>query len=198
MERIVYFQDKALSFSSKAIPEGFFPWPFDARETGVRAKVINFLETHNKVCLLADDPEAAFEHFAAEFSWVEAAGGLVEAEHGAGVLMIYRNGRWDLPKGHVEAGEAIEVAAQREVEEETGVAAKLQEHLCETLHAYYSPFTERWELKQTHWFRMTADVAPLTPQTEEGIEAVAWVAEEELAAHLAASYPTIRAVFAAR
>ena len=136
MERIVYFQDKALCFSSKAIPEGFFPWPFDARETGVRAKVINFLETHNKVCLLADDPEAAFEHFAAEFSWVEAAGGLVEAEHGAGVLMIYRNGRWDLPKGKVEQGETHAEALMRECREELDIAVAVGEPFMDVTHRY--------------------------------------------------------------
>jgi 8-oxo-dGTP pyrophosphatase MutT (NUDIX family) len=37
------------------------------------------------------------------------------------VLFIFRNGKWDLPKGGIEKGEEIEDTAMREVEEETGV-----------------------------------------------------------------------------
>ena len=52
--------------------------------------------------------------------WVRAAGGIVTDEAGR-MLLIRRNGRWDLPKGKVEAGETLLQAALREVEEETGV-----------------------------------------------------------------------------
>ena len=37
------------------------------------------------------------------------------------ILLIYRNGVWDLPKGKIEFGESYEDAALREVAEETGV-----------------------------------------------------------------------------
>lgn len=39
------------------------------------------------------------------------------------MLLIQRNGRWDLPKGKVEPGETLLQAALREVEEETGIKA---------------------------------------------------------------------------
>lgn len=134
-----------------------------------RAKILNFLESHNSVAVVSDDPDRAFAAFAAEFTPVEAAGGVVVNDCGEW-LMIHRNGRWDLPKGHLECGERIEECAAREVEEETGVAARVVRPLCETLHAYYFPKTARWELKRTHWYELHAPgCAGLTPQIEEGI-----------------------------
>jgi 8-oxo-dGTP pyrophosphatase MutT (NUDIX family) len=53
-----------------------------------------------------------------------SAGGLVV--RGDEVLLIApRAGRWQLPKGHVERGEAPPEAAVREVREETGVLARV-------------------------------------------------------------------------
>ncbi len=54
------------------------------------------------------------------FKPVTAAGGLVENEKGE-VLLIFRRGKWDLPKGKLDPGETIEQCAVREVEEETGL-----------------------------------------------------------------------------
>lgn len=83
--------------------------------------------------------------------------------------MIHRNGRWDLPKGHLECGERIEECAAREVCEETGVAAEVVRPLCETLHAYYFPKTARWELKRTRWYELyTPACAVLTPRPKRG------------------------------
>ncbi len=43
---------------------------------------------------------------------VEAAGGLVLNEKGE-VLMIFRRGSWDLPKGKIDPNESVETAAIR-------------------------------------------------------------------------------------
>lgn len=42
------------------------------------------------------------------------------------LLLRYGAGYWGFPKGHVEAGETDVVAAQREVEEETGIPVAQQ------------------------------------------------------------------------
>ena len=107
----------------------------------------------------------------------------------------WTTGRWDLPKGHVEAGEPTEVCAVREVLEETGVETEVAAPLCATWHAYWFPKTVRWELKRTHWFLLrAAGSASPTPQTEEGIGQVVWCLPEAFAAHAAGSFPTIRRV----
>ena len=196
MNRIVYFADKAVLFTAETPGGAWYAVSADAGDGLSRDKILNFLESHNSVAVVAADPDAAFAAFAAEFTPVEAAGGVVV--NGCGEwLMIHRNGRWDLPKGHLECGERIEECAAREVCEETGVAAEVVRPLCETLHAYYFPKTSRWELKRTRWYELfTPACATLKPQTEEGIDAVVWCSPEEAAAHAAACYPTVRTVLA--
>lgn len=193
MNHTVFFADKAVLFTDTPPGES---WHAVAAGAGgqSRAKILKILESHNSVAVVTDDPDAAFAAFAAEFTPVEAAGGVVV--NGCGEwLMIHRNGRWDLPKGHLECGERIEECAAREVCEETGVAAEVVRPLCETLHAYCFPRTGRWELKRTHWYELhTPACTALKPQTEEGIDAVAWWTPEEAEKHAAGSFPTVRTV----
>lgn len=194
MNRTVYFADKAVLFTAETPGGAWYAVSADAGDGLSRDKILNFLESHNTVAVVSDDPDGAFAAFAAEFTPVEAAGGVVVNDCGEW-LMIHRNGRWDLPKGHLESGERIEECAAREVEEETGVAAEVVRPLCETLHAYYFPKTARWELKRTHWYELhTPGCSGLTPQTEEGIDAVAWCTPGEAAARAGDCYPTVRTV----
>jgi 8-oxo-dGTP pyrophosphatase MutT (NUDIX family) len=51
---------------------------------------------------------------------IKAGGGIVVNEQNE-VLLIYRRGKWDLPKGKLDDGETIEECALREVKEETGL-----------------------------------------------------------------------------
>lgn len=194
MEHTVYFADRSLLFASEAPRGDAFVFTSAEGDIPSRDKIVNFLETHNSVAVVVPDPDAAFERFARDFTTVEAAGGVVENECGER-LMIRRNGRWDLPKGHVEPGETIETCAAREIREETGVGAGVVAPLCATWHAYWFPKTARWELKRTHWFLLQAlGEAPLVPQTEEGIVEVAWCSPERFAANLQQAFPTIRRV----
>ena len=197
MNHTVYFADKSVIFTSDALGgECYAVVPADPADLS-RAKVTKILESHNCVAVVSADPDAAFRSFAADFTQIEAAGGVVVNDRGEW-LMMRRNGRWDLPKGHLECGERIEECAAREVEEETGVAARVVRPLCETLHAYYFPKTARWELKRTHWYELHAPgCAGLTPQTEEGIDSAVWCAPREVADNLRDAFPTIRCVAAA-
>lgn len=195
MDRTIYFADKVVLFAAEAPASTPFECVIrlDAEERIGRAKILNFLENQKSILVLSPDPTAAFEAFASEFVPVEAAGGIVVNAQGEW-LMIHRNGRWDLPKGHWERGETLEECAAREVGEETGVTgARVVRPLCATLHAYQ--LRGRWELKRTHWYELRIDsVAPTAPQREEGIDRVQWCAPEEVHRHLAETFPTIRRV----
>jgi 8-oxo-dGTP diphosphatase len=61
---------------------------------------------------------------------VEAAGGVVLGPDGR-VALVHRPryDDWSLPKGKLDAGESFEEAALREVEEETGLRARLVREL---------------------------------------------------------------------
>ena len=120
-----------------------------------------------------------FDHFAAMFRIIEAAGGLVKNTKGEW-LFIFRNGKWDLPKGKIEKGERIKMAAVREVEEECGIKKlTILKELPITYHTYF--MEEKAILKRTYWFQMDcSDTSVLIPQTEEGITDVKWLSTTNL------------------
>lgn len=124
---------------------------------------------------------------------IDAAGGVVENERGD-VLMIYRRGRWDLPKGKRDDGEALDACALREVEEETGLKQlHIGDKICETFHIY-AQNGERL-VKATHWFRMKGSAGEtLVPQSEESIQEARWVSLQELGPIVFKSYCAIREV----
>lgn len=91
------------------------------------------------------------------------------------ILLIYRRGVWDLPKGKREQGETFETCAVREVAEETGARTELREQLIDTVHEYEME-GEHYR-KTTRWFSMEL-LEPdqqLTPEREEDIFALEWV-----------------------
>jgi 8-oxo-dGTP pyrophosphatase MutT (NUDIX family) len=188
---VVYFTDCALRFVPTDTKVGVGENSISEREL-TRAKVINFFQSCNSLTVLCDDCKAAFERFTSEFEYVEAAGGVV-ADDAQNVLMIYRRERWDLPKGHIDAGEDALTAAVREIEEETGVSGlKFVTELCNTLHAYN--VYGKWELKRTYWFGFETLQTATQPQTEEDIQTAQWCSAVEVDENLKKSYPTIREV----
>lgn len=190
----VWFAERELLFAAEPC-EGYYVVSAEAEGPLARAKVITFLETYNSVEILSPEPLTAFEAFARQMKWVEAAGGVVESDRGE-VVMISRNGRWDLPKGHREQGESFEECAAREAEEETGVkVAEVGRLLAATLHAYN--IYGEWELKLTAWYVMRALSRQLTPQREEGIVRAEWVTPDCIEEQIKNSFPTIKKVFSA-
>ncbi len=126
--------------------------------------------------------------------WVRAAGCIVTAPDGT-MLLIKRNGRWDLPKGKVEAGETLLQAALRETEEETGInnlsIPNSQLSIFKTYHIYN--LYGGWHLKQTSWFEAHCGLDTAgNPQQEEGITEVAWVSPDEWHRRLQHSYGTLK------
>lgn len=107
---------------------------------------------------------------------VKAGGGVVLRQKGEElqVLLIFRNGVWDLPKGKKEPAEEIEACARREVAEETGLASPTIERFLVKTHHRYKRNGKLYR-KETIWFAMKAEeAAVLAPQKEEGITKVAW------------------------
>lgn len=107
---------------------------------------------------------------------VEAAGGYVirPTDDGISVLMIFRRGVWDLPKGKVNPGETPAGCALREVAEETGAAGlAIQRGVGMTLHTYVEH--DATVLKTTWWFLMSTTSNEFKPQKEEQIERVEWI-----------------------
>lgn len=142
-----------------------------------------------------EDVENLFSIFKSSFLYVKAAGGVVCREDE--ILVIKRLGRYDLPKGHLEAGETIEQCAVREVEEECGLqGVKITAPLTTTLHLYDREGT--WYLKKTYWYAMVCPPNPqLTPQTEEEIEEAFWLPVSGIPSAVTHTYPSLVAVFEA-
>lgn len=146
--------------------------------------------------LESNDPKAVFQSIKKKLTIIKAAGGLVKNAKGE-FLFIFRNKKWDLPKGKVEKGEKVKVTAVREVEEECGVKIeKREERLCKTYHIY--ELGSKIILKRTSWYKMMVKGSPrLIPQTDEGITTASWVAKDGIAAKLKNTYPLILEVLIA-
>ena len=107
------------------------------------------------------------------------------------ILMIFRRGKWDLPKGKLDTGETLEDCAIREVEEETGLRnIKLLSPLIITYHTYHEG--SKFILKESHWYKMkVTGEQKLIPQTEEDIHEIKWVKKSDLKPYMKNSYPSV-------
>jgi 8-oxo-dGTP pyrophosphatase MutT (NUDIX family) len=125
------------------------------------------------------------------FIFVKAAGGVVSNPQGK-LLTIFRNQRYDLPKGKVEPGETLAEAALRETNEETGLHdLQLGPLVLKTYHIY--DLYGGWHFKQTSWFKMFCPSRQeLHPQLEEGITDCLWLDDNLWRANLEQSYSTMQ------
>lgn len=124
---------------------------------------------------------------------VIAGGGKVYNQKGE-ILFIYRNDKWDLPKGKTEGKETIEKTAIREVTEETGVnGLEITKPLETTYHIFKR--NGRYKIKITYWFEMkTGFTGKLCPQEKEGITKVEWLNKAQAKKALENSYANIKAL----
>jgi ADP-ribose pyrophosphatase YjhB (NUDIX family) len=120
-----------------------------------------------------------------------SAGGLVlDAVSGSAVqrgVLIGKHDRrgrlvWSLPKGHLEAGEAPQEAAVREVAEETGIQGRVVGELG-TIDFWFVLHGKRIH-KTVHHYLMLAEGGELSDSDVE-VAAVAWVPLAELDDRLA-------------
>ena len=136
------------------------------------------------------------KHFLKTFPSVEAAGGLVKHQDGR-YLFIYRNNKWDLPKGKIEKRETLIKAAIREVIEETGVSDLIiKKPLPETYHIYNA--SGKFKVKKTNWFLMESNyLGPLAPQIEENIQMAVWKKDTEIPELMKNAYENIKIILKA-
>jgi 8-oxo-dGTP pyrophosphatase MutT (NUDIX family) len=148
----------------------------------------------NKAYLYYPDEKEILKKVKEKIPVKKAGGGLVYNKNGE-VLFIFRNGKWDLPKGGCDKGEEIEDCSIREVEEETGVQGlKITKKLQKTYHVFKRNGVYR--LKITSWFEMRTDFEDeLTPQKEEGIKKAVWLKPEDVQEALKNSYENIKLLF---
>jgi len=143
--------------------------------------------------LIHKNEEKLLKKFLKKAPNVVAGGGKVYNKNGK-VLFIFRNGKWDLPKGKIEKNESIKETAIREVEEETGVTGlKIVKQLETTYHIFKR--RGRYRIKITYWFEMKTDFeGQLRPQEKEGITKVKWLGNKKIKKALENSYANIKSL----
>ncbi|MGV7107182.1 NUDIX hydrolase [Flavobacterium sp. U410] len=190
----VFVNDKPLFLTNEVQKETDFQI-FLLESIDIKKLIIKMFQNKiQKAFLYHPDEKLIMKTLKAKIPVVKAGGGLVFNAKGE-VLFIFRNGKWDLPKGGTEKKETIEETAMREVEEETGITGlKVIKRLAKTYHVFKR--NGRYKLKQTYWFEMRTKFEG-TPegQAEEGIEKVVWVKPEEIPALLENSYENIKLLF---
>lgn len=135
--------------------------------------------------------EACEEAIKKPFKVIKAAGGVVLK--GNKMLLMFRRGVWDLPKGKLDDGESSRQGAAREVQEETGVRVTVGERICTTWHTYN--LNGNRILKRTKWYQMSVlDDSRMAPQIDEDIEKLAWLDQRETKLALTNSFSSIRYV----
>lgn len=194
----IYFGDKPL-FLCDAVDETI--QPFIHHDDAI---FIDELDTHTVKTMIHEMEQPAvhagvFYHiklnelkkaFFKKFTFIQAAGGLVQNEKKE-ILMIFRRGKWDLPKGKLDKGESLEDCAVREVEEETGLQnVQLISPLIITYHTYHEG--ARFMLKESHWYNMKVKgEQKLVPQTSEDIHEIKWVTAKAAEKLFPESYPSV-------
>jgi 8-oxo-dGTP pyrophosphatase MutT (NUDIX family) len=144
-----------------------------------------------------DKPEQLLKIFKSAFKSIDAAGGMVSRNNK--LLFIYRNGKWDLPKGKIDKAETAAEAAMREVEEECGISGlTIVKKLPSTFHIYKSPYKKslgKWIFKETFWYEMDyRGENHGIPQLDEGISEVRWFDKNELDEVLENTYENLKQI----
>jgi 8-oxo-dGTP pyrophosphatase MutT (NUDIX family) len=190
----VFVNDKPLFLTNKIEKETDFQL-FLLESIDIKKLIVKIFQNKiQKAFLYHPDESLLLKTLKAKIPVVKAGGGLVKNVNGE-ILFIYRNGKWDLPKGGTEKNETMEETAMREVEEETGVnGLSIVEKLQKTYHVFKR--NGRYKLKITTWYEMKSTFEG-TPegQAEEGIEKVEWINPRDIPKLLENSYENIKLLF---
>ena len=187
----IYVGDKPIILTTKVEKEtDFKSFLLKSVNIGKVIKVLNNTDL-KAVHLIHNNPDKLLKHFLKLLPNVIAGGGKAYNTNNE-ILFIYRNDKWDLPKGKIEGKESIEETAIREVEEETGVEGlKITKPLPTTYHIFKR--NGKHKIKITYWFEMkTKYDGKLYPQEKEGITRVEWLDEKAAQKALENSYANIK------
>ena len=190
----VFVNDKPLFLTNQLQKETDFQF-FLLESIDIEKLIVNMFTNKIAKCYLYHpDEQVILKKLKEKIPVQKAGGGLVYNTKGE-VLFIFRNGKWDLPKGGKDKFEKLAKTAIREVEEETGVnELTVEEKLSKTYHVFKR--NGRFKLKITQWYRMNSTFAgELIGQAEEGIDQVAWLNPDQVKEALTNSYENIKLLF---
>ena len=190
----VFVNDKPLFLTNQVQKETDFKL-FLLESVDIKKLIVKIFQNKiQKAFLYHPDEKLIMKTLRAKLPVEKAGGGLVYNKDGD-VLFIFRNGKWDLPKGGTEKNETIEETAIREVEEETGITGLvITEKLQRTYHIFKR--NGRYKLKITQWFEMRTKYEGTSQgQADEGIELVEWVNPKDIKFLLENSYENIKLLF---
>ena len=189
----VFVNDKPFFLTNEIVKETDFQF-FLLESTDIEKLVVNMYNNKIKKCYLYyPDEKVILKKLKEKIPVQRAGGGLVYNKKGQ-VLFIFRNGKWDLPKGGKEKREKMKLTAMREVEEETGVDNLI---ITKRLQKTYHIFKRNgvYKLKITQWYEMKTDFEGIpVGQLEEGIEKVAWLNPEQIQEAMKNSYENIKLI----
>jgi 8-oxo-dGTP pyrophosphatase MutT (NUDIX family) len=186
----VFFKDRIFSLTDDTylLNKGENTYLFEDIEQ-LKGLIFKFIHYRDNYCVIHKDINELWQIFKECFETREAAGGLVVKDES--FLAIKRWNIWDLPKGHIEEGETPDIAAIREVEEETGINnPTIKEKMDCSFHIYI--YETNLILKISHWFKMDYNGDDiLVPQLEEDITEAIWMPIAEKDRFIRNTYPTL-------
>lgn len=179
----VFIDNGSISFQkafhySTSLEERYLP-SLSHRDFEDFRKSFNTVGEKKNIWFYSPNPYPALRSFFKDFTWIEAAGGIVRNSISNKSLFILRNDMWDIPKGKIEDGETPEIAAVREIQEECGLNdVRIIQELSPTYHVYHA-YDNYW-IKKTYWYLLETEENETKPQLEEGITKVEWLNDKEL------------------
>ena len=127
-------------------------------------------------------------------SKIKTSGGIVIKNDK--ILFIYKNGKWDLPKGKLEKGINSRDTAIIEISEETGLPQRDLSILKKLIPTHYHKKVNGVTIvKKTYWYlvEFIGDVnTPLVPDIHEGITDCKWFSLDEIILVLEQSHERIK------
>ena len=187
----IFIDGKALKIDKVYCSSCQYSFPYKGKRTLIKVLSVLKKEETREVLIYGNPISAIWKEFKDLYHVVRAAGGIVR-DPDKGFLLIYRNKKWDLPKGKIEKKETRKETAIREVEEECGIKYLTITGKFPTTYHVYTDKNDRI-LKKTFWYEMKTEFKDsFTPQKKEGITKVEWKKGKKLKQAIKNSYPNLK------